>query len=758
MNDWRKYGFVLLSAGVFVTGVLWYERKDMAVRAEDVAELRSAVIERMRWAYAFEGDTLSQPRAPVVPLYIRAQDIYDAILLPTREISLGGSQATFPYVTAPAVYWLHPDAVVKDGYIISECERQWELQEEPGAGEITLRNYVLSPPSNSVEHLRTTASVLAGSQVDWWSDSGVWSGDPWPGLARTNLPSARFWHGTNGIMSCTWGDEIWWRETTGVSNGIPRWGCELIPEFKISSVAGGGFEIVSDNLADALSRSNDVGTVSVRSIRPQESAIYASEIFSISRSGLEPAHFGATDRGGANTNSIFNVEHPRYVIPEGTARGPFWARPRIPTTNIVTFAIDKIWSSPSLSLYRLDQTDHLLFSIAGGNAGWYMRSEMDADRAHDLMLYSITALGEIHHCIVQQNDTTAAGPLPDMVVSPASDTFSMGAQKSFTVRLNRDLTSDPVLDMAVRRRNLDEARSVLTNLTRSVAFIPFSYLSSTNTVIRVWESSFTEWGDSEYGISTLWNKAAADLEELESTSYDEGSNVYELWEYIRIAEESVSIDSESDYPPDVRSHSSAHAHIKEYYGIKSPYPHAEAYSSGLVSRVQVYLVLTAGSAPGYFHLGTHSSWYDSYSGGLTGSLFAGELVENFTVLDLYPELPAGAGTVSRTSVPVFSFQQTYSSPKIKLISVCDEAIPKAPVCFDITADTAPNLPDSFISGSGVKNAGTYENRISERSAGLRVAVQGAVVVVDWQWEHMNPESRYVPELHSPQWADEEHQP
>jgi hypothetical protein len=176
--------------------------------------------------------------------------------------------------------------------------------------------------------------------------------------------------------------------------------------------------------------------------------------------------------------------------------------------------------------------------------------------------------------------------------------------------------------------------------------------------------------------------------------------------------------------------------ISEYYGIGIPYPHPDAYSSGLVAQVQIYVAISADLGPGsgYFSLSDVPSAYDDYSGGLSGSIFAGELIDGFTVLSLYPPLPQGS-LVSNTTIPEFELGSSIP-PKIKLILVYDEESPTSPVRFDIVPTGTPTLPDSYLYGLGTKEVGNGDTAsVSARNAGLNVSVMGVVAVVDWKWKH-----------------------
>ena len=750
MTTWRKYGLVFVSAGLIISGSLWYQRQGCHARGEDVAELMSATIERREIAYLIGDDTpsFSPNNISVTPMW---STVYNDILDAARTLALTNSGATLSYPARFGIYWLPKTETIDDGETICSYSAAWQVSEiVTNISGVPIYMYALTQPTNNcVDGVRVTAAYAINSEFTLRPD-----------IAPSNFPVSIYFFNTNG-SSAAWGTGSWWVDVGNGTNNVPFYSCEIWPVVEVTGIAGAGFSVSPDKLL-TLKQSNDVEAATITSTRDSSATTYGSEIFKISRKGFDDAYFAATDYGGSTTNNALNVVSPQYSILEGTAVGPFQIIPRLPIeigeSNRVV--ITRLFGSGSMVLYRGTQENDLDFYIfKNSNAGqYYIRAETDADNRDDVMLYSITYLGETHYCTAIQNDN---GTPDEMLIAPSFNKVSVGGSTEFNATIKRDPPSVLEYDQSLKKINLDQASNVLTNMYRTIALCPADYAVCSNKTTRVWGSSDSGgvsgvYDDPTDSAAEYWGTAGTMT--LTSTQTNLDANVYLIGRCrrnVRYFKRKLSFVDTAAEDMFVTIWSYYGEFVGEYCeGIDLQYPSKYACESGLVSKVTVYCVISTHIDPDAFIPAMYHSVHENWT--ITGTAGSGWFSEDLGLgIDLsgrYPELVNTTG--SKTHWPVYITDGV--PPIVKAYKIYEIANPTNTVSFDFGIDALPAaLPTARMESAYTYHEESVVDAINDSEdiweSDISLYASASVVVVEWAWTHMNPAAPYESDPYTPAW-------
>ena len=126
MTNFRTYGAsaILVSAGIMITGVLWNQRGNNQISAEDVAELYAAYNERVQVAY-HTGVNALEWQTNIVPWYARSTVVHDDIMSGIRDMTLTNM------TTDLKIWWIVPEKHTTpfvwpvDGDTLAEAETRF---------------------------------------------------------------------------------------------------------------------------------------------------------------------------------------------------------------------------------------------------------------------------------------------------------------------------------------------------------------------------------------------------------------------------------------------------------------------------------------------------------------------------------------------------------------------------------------------------------------------------------------------------------
>ena len=218
MTNFRTYGAaaILVSAGIMITGVLWFDRPAPYVSGEDLAELTAAVNERLAIGYLTGTNSPTYPSNAILP-WIEWRGLYDSVLVRARAI------ATNAPAELPAVWFLDAseplpasgDLLVSNGCFWAITAVQTNKHPEGAQTNYTWRLFSDTNHSDAIPATSTRRSF----------------GPPYitfPPAASNSYPFSEFFYPEMNAVrgfSGSWKNGNWW---TGIGMGtnVYKWGCE----------------------------------------------------------------------------------------------------------------------------------------------------------------------------------------------------------------------------------------------------------------------------------------------------------------------------------------------------------------------------------------------------------------------------------------------------------------------------------------------------------------------------------------------------
>jgi hypothetical protein len=179
-----KYGPIFVSAGISITGVLWYTRGP-GVHGEDLAAVTAAVTER---AVAYHTGTNDYAfTSNVVQSGVSWSPLYDTVLCAARNMATNSPKSV------PALFWLDTSAGIPvDGDAIATGNAEWhvaltdtESYTDTNRADRTFYSYHVAPTTNCTDGLPTTATRLPSDGINLM-----------PGVSVTNLPLCALFYDT----------------------------------------------------------------------------------------------------------------------------------------------------------------------------------------------------------------------------------------------------------------------------------------------------------------------------------------------------------------------------------------------------------------------------------------------------------------------------------------------------------------------------------------------------------------------------------
>ena len=332
------------------------------------------------------------------------------------------------------------------------------------------------------------------------------------------------------------------------------------------------------------------------------------------------------------------------------------------------------------------------------------------------------------------------------------------------------------------RADLDQSANVLTNLKRTIALVPLSFLDTSNSVITKtfgtgnWTGTYFNAANPTYDLQKCVDVARAEAIDNKLTnnvaSWDGSLCKYALNADAYLRYSTAAPDEEWRIEEDAYVFFETH----NVDGILTNYPPALCLTNGMISRVRVYAVVynkaIARPLYGFVNVGgmywstnavkTMTSCagdYSAISKALQWSLIGTPTVSyDVEFGDL--KLPMTAPTLKHAAryealdvpPPVFSLWL--------LADITDFGLPGAPPDMRVKfGDGEINWPDfkAWIKTTETikwsPGSGDYEDYYIMENWDIyfESTIYCLAVVIDWVFDHMNPASPYEPTPHTPEW-------
>ena len=336
------------------------------------------------------------------------------------------------------------------------------------------------------------------------------------------------------------------------------------------------------------------------------------------------------------------------------------------------------------------------------------------------------------------------------------------------IRTNRVAAYNQVM----KTNDLNDARGILTNLVRSVYVCPVGSMQYSNCTLyagisvqtggagytndtsqRTWDFDAFEASCLDIPETLATNCAPSNPGDICTVSYACDRWDENMWTPGNPNGYSASWGGRWQFTGEYRS--------LVYKGCKLPYPCDFAAASGYVSRVTVYLVAEAASQAGQNRLFTCTD----YNGGtmtleeskhLSPTNYAGV---TFGICDHLCPIKAPPSEFARNSgtwdtLPPGSLTTLPpKSLKLSLVGTWEGSALTGRPSFDLGV-RHPEIPaDTAQSYHGIlTRPNDYKfDEMAESVFSTCVHVSHFVVVVDWDWRHLNPDHPFSPETYKPEW-------
>ena len=783
MSANRIYGSgVFVAACLTITGAVWFSasRVNQTPRGEDIAECMAAYNERYYVGYATGTNAVAWPSNTVssVPLWdmIYRQILCrsrDMLVLPPDGYAVGGftvSNLSF----SGRVFWVDPAYSFHDGGLLASSDSHWafatnQVVQSDSNNSFSVSYYELSGPSNTASSVPTTGShALNGQDVCPFIPDGTRfkesEYDAGERIPETNTACvARYVYGpraTNQVETFdypAWTSGSFWSEI-GLGTNSYQYGCErfLYSEIPFDIVQLGDGYVCSN--AYSYVKSSSPGPVRVTSVSPPPASVARrvgasafrmtdvmglglSSVFCVGMAGLSGS-FSETwaaipyaDSGGGVANA--------FAIPEGSAY--------IDTHVQQLGAYPASQKSCALTCYGDAYASTNQLSWLTGNPPLRI---FCAENGIGLIRFTTTVAG-----VQTITDISVCNPSANHL---SLDSYSAQIAAAGTHDFRPSINPFPTgcvltVGMAVSTSHLHAAKAVLQSMTRSVCIAsgipdigisPWYYNSTNSFDYESGSLRLSPWDSYPPLYRTYTNFFAetsvlADVYVSENYwqkkwiySQEEGGQTY----YDRGAESTISIKLS-----------------KNHYFL--PYPSKYACESGYVNKVEVYGVFMISPVSAL----TMGYWFGSDDADVSYSVHPPQDYNSRTLgicshPCVLPEL-----TVSWTkdsSVDFYAEHSDVDCLSIVLSKIKDfssgECKNGSNLFFEVGITDCPQIPESFSDISEAEETKHFWNydytfARSDLATGWKISMPYYVIVVDWNWKHLNEANPFQPVTWTPEW-------
>ena len=770
MANYRTYGAAILtSLGVAITGILWYQRENNQISAEDIAELYAAFNERVQVAY-HTGVNELEWQTNIVPWYAKASVVHGDIMSGIRGMILSNM------TTDIKIWWIAPPT---GGTNTTEFE--WPLDGD-----------TLAQAETSWVAYRTKTNIIYGGHTTYCRPSAPSNAvTPWlttstravkrnrilPTITPTNYPLANLLYDhAKPIQDTMFPYGNWFVAVTTNSiwkafkYGFEEWIVDT-NEISISKIAGASSFSLSTNKLALSYFSEYPLAVTVYDSSTATNQRYAA-LYEATALDKNTIRFAVTDAnsGAVTPNLLCPIE---LTVPEG-GENVFTVRPRNPIPTHLSFVVNiESWGcnvSPNLIRFGRFGTPYdtpVSVTVTAHDddcpcdyAGIVKLTYRSTDTWMTINITDSGGDGETTNALLQAGDT-----IYDVAKGGSVEvSFDADLNTNFTVTASYNLTIN----------DLNETKAALINLYRTIAWVPFDEMAcasgiemSSFVVVVGTNIPYVAQSTSEllWGIArdrALANKTT-EPSELNSKLFDINASL----DFVR------SYSTLNDEPYDDWGGIGMNLKTRKFSGCYLPYPSWYAVQKGYVSRVKIFAVAEC-KAPQKTLTANVSAdqMIDPYVSYTFTALNNWVTANNNMTLGVLPHLAEKSclvsGVVHTGAVDHVYWGEgafTKVNSKYKMALIKDVTSPTiSSLYFDVGIEfpTEVQWNNSYeqtqrgttiietVYGEG---EGEYSviDEIQEILTQQEISVLGFVVVVEWDWRHANTKHQFVPDTYTPEW-------
>lgn len=742
MANWIKYGAYWISAGIAVTGVLWFNRPaDKRVLGEDYADVFEAVQERLVIPY-LEGDA--------VPDWAAANgystNSIDNRILYANILTMAKRTRDIVTKTDGHIFWITEDvtngmqlAVSRGSYFVTNT-----VESVYGWYSIT-----------NVEHRYSTNTfedTLITSATRLWSTNSLFEYlDNINGsiLTLTNLPVANLIYGrgdaiTGRTNSLRYGS--WWPFLRSYTFPWEQW----------SDVNRSRVTVQTDSSVNAEFKG-------AAWITPESLAV-SFPITATNGAGYTIASF--EDVNGNKSIPFCTVAPPSNN--NGLYLAAYTAQLKTGEFNYYTLTILKGISAKNQDVY--------VSNVYGQNSAGTIYNQGFNDSRIDfsgngktngfsiVKFYTAnTNVPAIYFGIVYTNNPTLTNSY-FTINSLAFESTAIGFAFSNAIASSQQ-TRD---DQRITTNKLYDLCQVLTNLHRTV-YIGAS-ITPTNSV-RIEKSYWQEPGmstnfvfESTYGVgptpsyyssysmSALLDDLFSGMNYTVTNTVSTDAFICSIFDFRLEETKTANIYENPEQRWDALVNVWGLANVTDCrnYGCMLNYPSAWAITNGYVKSVRVYAAFEFGAVNQYYPLPSYSNSM-TYGGSLT---YAGNIGTTGETINI--SIPASGIDTTLTKTLYTTFHESgdlgfNDKAVFNLIYQIDD--PSEPIVFDMPAFNFIHAKPSRYMAWQSQDGGPLDNReevsVVDYSLYYDIRISKVIVVVDWTFKHLG--IGFVPENNTPEW-------
>lgn len=763
--DYILYGkAVQIAKALYVTGNLWFNGGDGIIRGEDHAEVRAAQVERATIVNMVGDEAISwEVTADHTVDVVNSQHRWEAFISNTHDLlndditsDAWKNPLIMGYDSDYETFWIDSALDVPSGdLVLSRADLTWDSST---SGEVTL--YEVGTPENGKAEILTIYDCI--DYTDVWSYKHL--------DARIEMVDRYYGPHYDDTVSL-WGSATSWWDSLELGNNMFRFPFEVkeVPEEDTLYITKTGSRFTTPRRVSMNASVPE--KITVTSTSTEDSSTLNSAVFLVtSRNYNFSDTFVATDNGDSK---YFDLEYKKISVAPSTQftigvklKNWTWGEAdviKIPVSSFAPYGFTK----PTL------QTTELEFTFLNYNTYQNIEATSGYNFYNNRTYGGLIQLKfqNTHTRIAVTTEENSTG-LTYTGLKFSDDCLQMikGGSADVTISWNTVPTwtdfrhhAFPVV------KDFNDVKNVYDNLNRTITFIDPSAiqcLAGTRRRYHVDEeledSTYATYGEAE--LITEINKG---LDAVHSSS----SVAADSWDgqLLNIDIDSQVWNSRSRWDPDeddiwttIGEQSNLDAYgdwyITEFDSAHLDYPSDYAYSEGYVKKVHIYAIVTASACSRKGILGGWDHPYTTYTLDQSQPDFYENILKGVipSVLEL-PDITLPDNSSIERHVVKEDASLFYN--EIKCVKLTEVVNPTTAPTFDLGLTVIADM----LLAEMQKHKEDYEKKTTtewDETDITRVwheniiQVRDFVVIVEWNWDHLNPDKQFTPVLNTPPYAGE----
>ena len=753
----KKYGIIFVSSGLIISGMLVWDSGDKRNLGESVAAVLAAKVERENYAYAFGTNAVVIP-TNIVTARRDFDLLYDA-MDDARDMTIDNGAT---------IYWIDSAVTIDTGDVIAASGSEWSIT-NISSGEYRC---ILSSPTNITAMMHTSSSLLP-------SDDCIYMPDIVPEYGETGIGHVemceQFYPGAAYASNTLFeGYNNWWQHI-GISSNVYKYDCEewrntTSETIRIYYERGAGFTNSADVLEIAYPGVTGLFTTFSTTTNDHQllAALYRVETWSCADSW-----FVVSDADEVSTNVNITFSDKTLSVPEGSSTTlnihPSWDSGKAETISWTSFG-SGLSASGNLQWTGEEDPTHPEWDTAQSVTVYAGYNSSTADGAGIIRFSRSSEPTVYQYVAVTMTNTYGYNYNNDNVfVNPSMTVMSKGESETVEVEVGPVTNVYMVEGRRLKTNDLFEAKKVLESLNRSIVICQPSQLTYGTRVTYEYYGGTGEItannNPSDYGNYNFSDALSAYNSEPKTLTYisTNSASFDGIFVDVRV---SLSTSDTKWVANDSGSSSysvSFDYELDKLSGCSFGYPSKDAFESNYVARFRVFLCLTCDDAGRYSRsASSNPDAVETYSASNNQPWF----YESYNYSSIYTPISTindGSMVVPDNGFdgPFYSIYGGVTPIKYKIVEIVDEANPTDVVTFDIGGDISSYefsfaTTDDFIWEDyeiDQEGDGDRMDRSRSFSHNNRLEVYKIIIVVDWSWQHFNPDTPFEPELNTPAWTE-----